>query len=427
MAKPVPVPEPEEVPFALVPALLAVLVCWAVPVVLTFMNAKPGSSRPKRKEKVALVGSGNWGSAIATKIGKNVLAHPDVFDPVVQMWVFEEYVKYENGKWTRPPRGTKPPVGRTWVDEGFKPLTEVINDMNQNPIYLAGIDLPTSIVAQPDIKMAVTDATMLVFVIPHNFLAPMVPKMAGAFTQDAVGISLIKGIEFEDGKPVLISDLLQKEMAKSEGSPVVDMSVLMGANVANEVAKGDFAEATIGCTDLATGALWCKLFNTSDFKVDPVADVAGAELCGALKNVVALGAGFSDGLGFGGNTQAAIIRIGLKEMQKFCETFYGDRKIMGETFLESCGVADLVTTCFGGRNRKCAEIFCKSALSGEHKPWDVIEAEELNGQKLQGTGTAKDVMTCLEKAGKIAEFPLFTAIYNIAFKGAAPATIISIN
>ena len=72
------------------------------------------------------------------------------------------------------------------------------------------------------------------------------------------------------------------------------MSVLMGANVANEVAKGDFAEATIGCTDLAIGKKWCALFNTKDFKVDAVQDVAGAELCGALKNVVALGAGFSD-------------------------------------------------------------------------------------------------------------------------------------
>jgi len=158
---------------------------------------------------------------------------------------------------------------------------------------------------------------------------------SGAFAKDAIGISLIKGIEFKDGKPILISDLLQDEMAKSEGSPKVDMSVLMGANVANEVAKGDFAEATIGCTNLANGKKWCKLFNTSDFKVDPVEDVAGAELCGALKNVVALGAGFCDGLGFGGNTKAAIIRIGLKEMQKFCETFYGMRGIKNETFIES--------------------------------------------------------------------------------------------
>merc|ERR1719258_56942 len=108
---------------------------------------------------------------------------------------------------------------------------------------------------------------MMVFVIPHNFLAPLVPKIGGAFAKGCIGVSLIKGIEFKDGKPILISDLLQAEMAKAEGAPEVDMSVLMGANVANEVAKGDFAEATVGCHDLAIGTKWLKLFNTSDFKV----------------------------------------------------------------------------------------------------------------------------------------------------------------
>jgi len=211
------------------------------------------------------------------------------------------------------------------------------------------------------------------------------------------------------------------------GDWTVDMSVLMGANVANEVAKGDFAEATIGCTNLETGAKWCQLFNTADFKVSAVEDVAGAELCGALKNVVALGAGFSDGLGFGGNTKAAIIRIGLKEMQKFCEVFYGDRNIKNDTFLESCGVADLVTTCFGGRNRKCAEIFAKNVIAGTKKEWATIEAEELNGQKLQGTGTSEDVMTALKKAGVEAQFPLFCAIFKIAFEGAPVPSLIEIN
>ena len=303
----------------------------------------------------------------------------------------------------------------------------MINEKNENVIYLPDIPLPKSIHANPDIKATVTGATMMVFVIPHNFLAPLVPKMAGAFAPGAVGISLIKGIEFKDAKPILISDLLQTEMAKSEGAPKVDMSVLMGANVANEVAKGDFAEATIGCTDLAIGKKWVTLFNTDDFKVDPVNDVAGAELCGAMKNVVALGAGFCDGLGMGGNTKAAIIRIGLKEMQMFCEKFYGDRGIKGETFLESCGVADLITTCFGGRNRKCADIFAKNIVAGTKKEWDVIEAEELNGQKLQGTGTAKDVMTCIKAGGLETSFPLFCQIHAIAFEGAAPATIIEIN
>jgi len=155
--------------------------------------------------------------------------------------------------------------------------------------------------------------------------------------------------------------------------------------------------------------------------------VAGAELCGAMKNVVALGAGFCDGLGFGGNTKAAIIRIGLMEMQLFSETFYGDRKIKSDTYLESCGVADLITTCFGGRNRKCAEIFARSVREGANKSWEEIEAAELNGQKLQGTGTAKDCMTCIEGAGKKAEFPLFVKIHDIAFGGADPTTIVKVN
>jgi len=379
-------------------------------------------------EKVALVGSGNWGSAIATKMGLNVLANPDFFDAVVEMWVFEEYVKLEDGKWVRPARGAKPPEGKTWVDEGYRPLTEVINELNENVIYLPGIKLPKSIKAQPDIKAAVTGATMMVFVIPHNFLAPIVPKMENAFAPGAVGISLIKGIEFEGGKPILISDLLKAEMKKGVGAPDVDMSVLMGANVANEVAKGDFAEATIGCTDLEIGKKWCKLFNTADFKVDPCKDVAGAELCGALKNVVALGAGFCDGLGYGGNTKAAIIRIGLKEMQLFCEKFYGDRGIMQDTFLESCGLADLFTTCTGGRNRKCADIFAKCIKDGTPKDWATIETEELNGQKLQGTGTAKDVYTCLTTGeDKTKMFPLMTAIYKIAFENAPPTDVIKIN
>jgi len=377
-------------------------------------------------EKVALIGSGNWGSAIATKIGVNVLDAAKGFDPVVEMWVFEEYVKSVDGKWERPARGSKP-VGATFVDDGYTPLTQVINENNENVIYLPGIKLEKSIHANPDVKASVTGATMMVFVIPHNFLAPIVPKMEGVFAPGAVGISLIKGIEFEDGKPVLISDLLAKEMKKAQGAPDVNMSVLMGANVANEVAKGDFAEATVGCTDLAIGAKWVSLFNTSDFKVDPVEDVAGAELCGAMKNVVALGAGFCDGLGYGGNTKAAIIRIGLKEMQAFSEKFYGDRNIKSQTYLESCGVADLITTCFGGRNRKCADIYAKNVAAGTKKEWDVIEAEELNGQKLQGTGTAKDVMTCIKKAGAEKEFPLFVMIHAIAFEGKEPNNIVKIN
>ena len=127
---------------------------------VAFSGAKPGKGSAG-KEKVALVGSGNWGSAIATKIGRNVLSNT-MFDKEVMMWVFEEYVKEEDGKWVRPARGAQPPEGKTWVDEGYEPLTEVINRLNENVIYLPGIKLPKSIVATPDIKKCVTGATMMV-------------------------------------------------------------------------------------------------------------------------------------------------------------------------------------------------------------------------------------------------------------------------
>lgn len=192
------------------------------------------------------------------------------------------------------------------------------------------------------------------------------------------------------------------------------------------MAKGDFAEATIGTTSGEAGLKWCKLFNTTDFSVRYVQDVAGAELCGALKNVVALGAGFSDGLGYGGNTKAAIIRIGLKEMQRFCNTFYGSRNISKLTFLESCGVADLITTCFGGRNRMCVEVFAKNYAAGTKKTWEEIEADNLNGQKLQGTGTAMDVMKALKAMKVETQFPLFCKIHAIAFEGADPAELVTI-
>jgi len=283
--------------------------------------------------------------------------------------------------------------------------------------YLPNVRLPPNVVAVPDLSDAAAGATLLIFVLPHQFLSRLCPQILRAVAPGCRAISLIKGVEFESAEPRLISRLISRLLGG------MDVSVLMGANVANEVARDEFCEATVGCSSAESGALWRLVFHRPSLNVTVVRDVAGVELCGALKNVVALGAGFCDGVGYGANTKAAIVRIGVREMQAFCALFF--EGVEKDTFFESCGIADLVTTCYGGRNRKCAEAF---ARRGPGATWEAIEVELLNGQRLQGTLTCQDVHACLLAKGAEtqARFPLLEAVYAISFEGRDASTIVKL-
>lgn len=337
-------------------------------------------------KKICIIGSGNWGSAIAKIIGGTVTAHPETFDSEVKMWVFEELIDGEK-------------------------LTDIINSQHENVKYLPGRKLPENIVAVPDIIEAANDADYLIIVLPHQFIARSCAPLKGKLKADAQVISLVKGFDIVPGGGIrLISDVI-KEIFGEE----VPVSVLMGANIAHEVADNKFCETTIGSSPLLTSdhrQNLFKMFNTANFRVTVVTDAVTVEICGALKNIVACGAGFVDGLRCGDNTKAAVIRLGLMEMIKFTELFYQNTK--RATFLESCGVADLITTCYGGRNRKVSEAFVTSGKTIEE-----LESEMLGGQKLQGPETAAEVNFMLKAKGMEDQFPLFTAVHHIC-KGEKP-------
>lgn len=123
-------------------------------------------------DKVCIIGSGNWGSAISILIGRNC-ERLHFCESQVNMWVFEEQVE---------------------VDGQLMPLTEVINTRHENVKYLPGIELPHNVKAVPDLEEACRDATLLIFVTPHQFLPKLLPVIRAAAHPSCRGVSLIKGL-----------------------------------------------------------------------------------------------------------------------------------------------------------------------------------------------------------------------------------------
>ena len=336
--------------------------------------------------KVCIVGSGNWGTAVAKLVAENCAEKPNIFQRDVKIWVFEEEI------------------------EGRK-LTEIINTEHENVKYLPEIKLPTNLVANPDIVDTVQDADLIVFTIPHQFLGRIVKQIEGKVKPTARAISCLKGLDVSPEGCKLLSTSITDTLK-------IYCGVLSGANIANEVAKGNWSETSIAYTvpeDFrGAGKDIDKLvlkacFHRPYFHVNVIEDVAGVSVAGALKNIVALAVGFVEGLGWGDNAKAAIMRVGLLETIKFSETFFPQSQ--ADTFTaESAGVADLITTCAGGRNVKVGRYMAETGVSAEE-----AEKKLLNGQSSQGIVTAKEVHELLTYVNKLEEFPLFEATYQIAF------------
>jgi glycerol-3-phosphate dehydrogenase (NAD+) len=198
------------------------------------------------KKRVAIVGSGNWACAIAKIVGTNC-KRLDMFEDEVRMWVFEEMV-------------------------GGRKLSNIINRKHENVKYMPGIKLPENVIADPDVVSTTKDANVLIFVIPHQFLGGLLEKISGNHAPDCIAISLIKAVHFDESGIVLISDIIKS------GLKGMDVSVLMGANIASEVANGAFCETTIGYSIEANGMLMRSIFNDTLFHVSLVKDIPGQYL-----------------------------------------------------------------------------------------------------------------------------------------------------
>eukprot|EP01038_Epipyxis_sp_PR26KG_P005750 gene5750-7939_t len=366
-------------------------------------TTKKNDFLPAEYSRISVIGSGSFGTAMA-----RVLAQINV-NKNITLWVNEEIIDGRN-------------------------LSVIINEAHMNVKYLPNISLPGNIIAKTNLMECTHSADVIFFAVPHQYLKDILHKIGRMANPECVCASFIKGIVVDKFGPKLVSDEIRHVLN------VNNVGVIMGANVASDVATDSFVETTVAFSDISiansiSGLLYSKTMRTSITN-----DVGTVELCGALKNVVAIGAGFCDGIGVGESTKAAVIRQGLEEIRTFCQLFDFYGTYQDRTLFASCGIADLIATCYGGRNRRCAEEFSKRLSSIDkstnddlevavEKLWNNVEIELLGGQKLQGIDTCKDVMKCILHVDSnnsdhshssdyiLKKFPLFSRIYNIAVLG----------
>ena len=310
--------------------------------------------------KAAVVGSGAWGTALAICLNKN--GHD------VVLWTFE------------------------------KDLVAQMRETRHNPRLPIAV-LPDGIEISSDYS-CVSGCQLVVVATPSFPIRGVCKGIAPYLEENAVVVCVTKGLE--DGTLLRMSEVVEQET----GHKVV---ALTGPSHAEEVAVGIPTGCLAACEDQKSAEFVQDAFTSDNFRIYTSSAVVGAELGGAVKNVIALCAGVTDGLGCGDNTKAMLMTRGLTEMGRLGVSM-GAKK---ETFAGLSGVGDLIVTCTSmhSRNRR-AGILIGQGLSPK-------EAMEQVGAVVEGYYAAKSAWELCVK--QRVEMPILQAAYNVLYNGASPA------
>ena len=308
--------------------------------------------------KVAVVGSGAWGTALAIRLHKN--GHD------VTIWTFE------------------------------KELIEEMETTRRNP-RLPGAVLPEGLKISPDYS-CVADCPLVVMASPSFPIRSVCRGIAPYLDENAVVVSVTKGIE--NGTLLRMSQVVEEETKRN-------VVVLTGPSHAEEVALDVPTGCLAACEDKELAEFVQDAFMSDTFRIYTSPDPVGAELGAALKNVIALCAGVTDGLGCGDNTKAMLMTRGLTEMARLGVSL-GAQK---DTFAGLSGVGDLIVTCTSmhSRNRRAG------ILIGQGKSVD--EATKEVGAVVEGYYAAKSAWDLCQKQG--IDMPIVHAAYEVLYEGAS--------
>lgn len=319
------------------------------------------------RNAIAVLGAGSWGTALALLLARN--GH------TVRLW------------------GHNP--------EHIKQLRQD----GENRRYLPGFTFPSTLALEADIKAVTTGAEVILIVVPSHAFAKTLTHLRSHVSPTTCLVWATKGLETNSGR--LLHEVTRDILGESH-----HYAVISGPSFAREVAAGMPTAITIAAEDIDYAQRIADLLHGSTFRAYTSEDMIGVELGGAVKNIMAIATGISDGLGFGANARAALITRGLAEMVRLGMAV-GGRK---ETFMGLAGLGDLVLTCTDNqsRNRRFGLAIGRRQ--------DVQTAQQDIGQVVEGANTVREVISLAGHYG--VEMPITAQVHQVLYKGTDPGTAV---
>lgn len=318
-------------------------------------------------EKVCVLGAGSWGTALALVVAKKGYN--------VSMWTLNEE------------------------------QCNKINKDKENIDYLPGVVIPDNIVVTTNIEEAVKDGTIIVLAVPSQAIRSVCKQIKPFIKDNQILVDVAKGLE--KGTGLRLSDVCNQELPNNK------YVVLSGPSHAEEVSRDIPTTVVVSSEDIHIAEIVQDIFMSPKFRVYTNPDVVGVELGGALKNIIAFGAGICDGLGYGDNAKAALMTRGIKEIGRLGVAMGAK----ASTFSGLSGIGDLIVTCTSmhSRNRRAG------ILIGQGKTLEETLAEV----KMVVEGiTATDVAYNVAKELNV-EMPITNAIYSVLYDNANPDEVVT--
>jgi glycerol-3-phosphate dehydrogenase (NAD(P)+) len=315
--------------------------------------------------KIGVIGGGSWGTALA-----NVLASKGF---AIEMWVYEAEVK------------------------------DHILSHHENHLFLPGIPLSDNLMPSNDLIEVASGKDILLLVVPSHLMRSVTEQISPVVSPQTTLVTASKGIE--NVTHLTMNGVLKEVLPQV---PEAQLAVISGPSFANEVARQLPTVVTVACKNQATAERVQRVFATPYFRVYTSEDVAGVELGGSVKNVIAIASGVVDGLGLGLNTRAALITRGMTEIRRLGVKLGANPR----TFTGLAGYGDLILTCTGDLSRN--HTVGKKLGQGQ-KLKDILADMRMVAE---GVKTAKSVYNLSRKLD--VDMPISHETYRILYEDFSP-------